>query len=233
MMLSRSPRPVTSPVVHNGRSLLNRQNQHLHGPSGNPQLTLAKRRVSVPAGGRDSSQGGSFIASTIQAQKHPPRHLRWTILALQISPRPLHSNGQWFLQPSRRVQLVLTHQHPVEPHRETQRVALYPALPPALPALPLLSVVLKTCLPSSQIQKPAPSLQIHCKCELQTGLRDRGSGNCKRRRCLYLDQWSLAVPASIDLATLTWRVMYLHRADSWSSTCGTDGRLWVQMTWRR
>jgi len=99
--------------------------------------------------------------------------------------------------------LVVTHQHPAEPQRQTQRVTLYPAPHPALIALPLLSPVLKTCLPPSRMEKSARSLQIHCECKLQRGFRDRGIGNCQRRQCLHLDQWSLAVAASIDLVTPT------------------------------
>jgi len=83
------------------------------------------------------------------------------------------------------------------------------------------------------IQKPTRSLQIHSERELLKRFRERGSGNCNRRQCLHLDQWSPAVAASIDLVTQTWRVLCLQRADSWSSTCGTDGRLWVQATWRQ
>jgi len=165
----------------------------------------------------------------------PPPHLRWTILVLQILinawliPRPLHSDGQSILQPPRWVQAFVAHQHPEEP----QRFVLYPASHPALLLLPLLSEVLKTCQPPSLIQKPAWSVQIHSERDLLKRIRDRGSGNRNRRRCLHLDQWSPAIAASINLVTETWRVLCLPRADSWSSTCGTDGRLWVQPTWRQ
>ena len=71
-MLSKSPHPVTSPVVRNVQSLSNRQNQQTRGPSGYSQLPPAQRRVSVPAGERDSSQRGSSIASTIQGQNSTP-----------------------------------------------------------------------------------------------------------------------------------------------------------------
>jgi hypothetical protein len=72
MMPSQSPHSVTSPVVQNVRSLSNRQNQQKRGPSGNSQLPPAKRRVSVLDGNRDSSQGGSSVASTIQGQNSTP-----------------------------------------------------------------------------------------------------------------------------------------------------------------
>jgi len=71
-MPSQSRHLDTTPVVRNVRSLANRQNQQKRGPSGNSQLPPAKRRVSVPAGERDSTQGGSSVASTIQGQNSIP-----------------------------------------------------------------------------------------------------------------------------------------------------------------
>jgi hypothetical protein len=71
-MPSQSTHPDTTPVVRNVRSLANRQNQQKRGPSGNSQLPPPKRRVSVPAGERDSSQGGSSVRSTIQRQNSTP-----------------------------------------------------------------------------------------------------------------------------------------------------------------
>jgi hypothetical protein len=71
-MHSQSSHPDTTPVVRNVRSLANRQNQQKRGPSGNSQLPPAKRRVSVPVGERDSSQGESSVPSTIQGQNSTP-----------------------------------------------------------------------------------------------------------------------------------------------------------------
>ena len=71
-MPSHSPHPATTPVVRNVRSLVNRQNPQKCGPSGNSQHLPAKRRVSVPAGERDSSQGGSSVPSTSQGQNSTP-----------------------------------------------------------------------------------------------------------------------------------------------------------------
>jgi len=68
-MPSRTPHLVTSPVVRNVRS---RQNQPTRGHSGNSEIPPAKRRASVPAGERDSSQGGSSVASTNQGQISTP-----------------------------------------------------------------------------------------------------------------------------------------------------------------
>jgi hypothetical protein len=123
-MPSRSPHPDTTPVVRNVRSLANCQNQQKRGPSGNSQLPHAKRRVSVPAGERDFSQGGSFVPSTIQGQNSTPSSsLNNSLLEISLNtwlpPRPLHSDGQYLLQPPRRVQAVVTHQLPAQPYRQT------------------------------------------------------------------------------------------------------------------
>ena len=72
MMPSQSPHHVTSPVVRYVRCLSNRQNQQKRGPSGTSELPPTQRCVSVPAGERDSSQGGSSVAFTIQGQNSTP-----------------------------------------------------------------------------------------------------------------------------------------------------------------
>jgi len=71
-MPSQRPHPDTTRVVRNVRSLANGHNQQKRGPAGKYQLPPAKRRVSVPAGERDSSQEGSFVPSTIQYQNSTP-----------------------------------------------------------------------------------------------------------------------------------------------------------------
>jgi len=71
-MPSQSTQPGTTPIVQNIRSLANRQNQQKGGPLGNSQLPPHKRRVSVLAGERDSSQGGSSVHSTIQGHNSTP-----------------------------------------------------------------------------------------------------------------------------------------------------------------
>jgi len=84
----------------------------------------------------------------------PPPQLCGAILTLQItlnmwlSPHLLHSHSQYILQLLYWVQAVVVHQIQEEAHRPTQRVALYPTPHQALPALPHLSAVLKTCLPA-------------------------------------------------------------------------------------
>jgi len=60
------PHPGTTPVVQIV------QKQQKCRLSGNSQIPPAKRRVSTPAGERDSSQGESSVASTIPGQKSTP-----------------------------------------------------------------------------------------------------------------------------------------------------------------
>jgi len=71
-MPSQSPHHETTLVVRNGRNLANHQNPHKRGPLVNSQHPPAKRRDSVPAGERDTSQGGSSVPSTIQGQNSNP-----------------------------------------------------------------------------------------------------------------------------------------------------------------
>jgi len=70
--LPQRPHTDRTLVVRNVWSLANSQNQQKCGASGNSQLHPAKRRVSVPAGERDSTQGGSYVPSTIQGQNSTP-----------------------------------------------------------------------------------------------------------------------------------------------------------------
>jgi len=60
--------PDTTHVVTIVRSLAKYQNQQKRWPSAYSQLPLSKRYVFVPAGERDSSQGGSSVASRMQGQ---------------------------------------------------------------------------------------------------------------------------------------------------------------------
>ena len=74
-MPSQITHPDTTPVRRNVQSLANRQNQHKRGPSGTSQQPPAKIRISVPAGERDSSPGGSSVASSIPGQNSTPSSL--------------------------------------------------------------------------------------------------------------------------------------------------------------
>jgi len=71
-MPSQTTHPDTTQVIQNVGSLANRQNKQRRGPSGYSPLPPGKRDISVPAGKRDSLQGGSSVAFTIQGQNSSP-----------------------------------------------------------------------------------------------------------------------------------------------------------------
>jgi hypothetical protein len=71
-MPSQTPHPETTPVICKIGSLANCLSQHMRGLSGNSQLPTAKRRVSIPAGKSDTSQGGSSVPCTIHGQNYTP-----------------------------------------------------------------------------------------------------------------------------------------------------------------
>jgi hypothetical protein len=93
-----------TPVVRNVRSLAKRQNQHKRGPSGNSQLPPAKRRISVLAGERDSSQGGSFVPSTIQGQNSIPssslNNSRVADITQHVASNPLTTQRRSIITPT-------------------------------------------------------------------------------------------------------------------------------------
>ena len=88
-MNSQSSHPVTSLVL---RNVWSRQNRPKHGPSGNSQPPPAKQHVSVPAGDRDSSQGGSSVAYTVQGQNCTPSSSLNNSSVADITP----SSTQWW-----------------------------------------------------------------------------------------------------------------------------------------
>jgi len=71
-MFSKSPHPDTTPVVRNVWSFAHHLIQQECGSLVNSQLPHVERRVCVPAVKRDTSQGGSSVASTIQGQNSTP-----------------------------------------------------------------------------------------------------------------------------------------------------------------
>jgi len=105
---SERPRPDTSPVVQDAWSLGNLLNQPKCGHSGNSQHRLTTRRVSVLAGKRDSTQGGSSIASTIQGKNSMPSFSRNTspvaVLTEPMTP-PVPMDQFWGSAQSSPVQL--------------------------------------------------------------------------------------------------------------------------------
>ena len=137
------------------------------------------------------------------------------------------------------MQAVIAHQHLEEPHRQTQCVALYPALHPAFLALPLLTAVLKTYLRPSVIQKRIRLLQIHRKWELHKGLQ--------RQRQWQLQQQAVSTPPSIvsvshsipqlgytdmmSLVIATVRVLELNMGNQWLFMNASDTEMVSYATW--
>ena len=207
-MTSQSTHPDTTPVVQYDRSHANRHNQQKGGPSGNSQLPPAKRRIAVPAGERDSSQGRSFVPSTIQGQNStPPSSLNNSRVAdisqcvtstqsttqrrSIITPTAtLGTSSCDRPAPSRTIQTDSTH-----------RVISSPASGIASTPTPLSGLEnLPTPIPNPEARA---IITNPLKRQLRKRIRDRGSGDNNRRRCLHLDQWCRAVAASIDFVTHT------------------------------
>jgi len=236
-MPSQSPHPDMTPVVRIVWSLANHHNQQKCGPWGNSQLPPATRRIAVPAGERDCSQEGSSVASTIHGQNSSP----WSSLNIScvayitehVTSTPVATQWQSVITPT--AMPGTSSRSTPAPGGTSQTDSTHRFVSTLASGIASTTTPLSGLenLPSqSLIQKSAWSLQIHCEREQQKAIRDWGCGNCKRRRCLHVDQWSPAVTASIDLVTPTRRVLYLQRADAWSFTCGTDTRLSVHATWR-
>jgi hypothetical protein len=80
-MPTQSPLPGTTPVV---RIV---QKQSKRRPLGNSQLPPAQRRVSAPAGERDSSQGASSVASSIPGQNSTPSSSLYNSAVAYITQR--------------------------------------------------------------------------------------------------------------------------------------------------
>jgi hypothetical protein len=203
-MHSQSPHPETTPVVRNVRSRANHHNQPKRGPSGNSQHPTAMRRVFVLVSERDSSQGESSVHSTIQGQ-------HFTLSSSLNSSRVADVNQCVTSTPTatqrRSINTPTTtlgtssRSTPAPGGTSTHRVVSSPTTGIVITPTPLRGLEI---LPTpSIIQKPAQSLQIHSERQLLKRIRDRGSGNCNRRLCLHLDQWSPADAACIELVTQT------------------------------
>jgi len=232
-MPSQSPHLDMTPVVWTVRSLANRPNQQKRGHLGNSQLPPAKRRVTVPAGERDSIQGGSSVASTIQGQNSIPssslNNSRIADINQHVTSTPCATQRR-AINTTTTTPVTSSRSTPAPGGTSTRCVVSRPAFGIGITPTPLSG------LENLPTPIPNPEARAIITNPLRTWaterIRDKGSGNCNRRRCLHLDQWSPAVAASIDLVTPTWCVWCLQQADSWSSTCRTESRLWVQATWR-
>jgi hypothetical protein len=129
-----------TPVVQNVRSVANRQHQPKGGCWGNSQLLPAKRRVSLPAGERDSTQGWNSVASTIQGQNSIPSSLLNNSRVADITQRvtsTLSATQPWSINTSIATLVTSGHSTPVPGVTSTRHVVSSPAFGIAITPTPL------------------------------------------------------------------------------------------------
>jgi hypothetical protein len=192
-MPSQSPHPDKTPVIRNVRSLANGQNQQKHGPSGNAEFPPAKRLVSIPAGKRDSSQGGTSVPCTIQRQistssslnnsriaeitqritSTPSPTQRWSIITPAATPGTSSCNTP---APSGTIQTDSTH-----------RVISSPASGIASTPTPL----------SGQENLPTPIPNPEARVIITHPLRTRATEKIQRQRQWQLQPQGVSTPRSM------------------------------------
>jgi len=233
-MPSHSPHPVTSPVVRNLRS---GQNQQKHGPSGYSQLPPAKRRVSVPAGERDSAQGGSSVASTIQGQNSTPSSSLNNSRFADITPSPTQRRS--IITPTARPS-TSSRNTPApsgtSPTESTRRVESSPASGIASTPTPLRGLeILRTPNPAPEARaiitnplqtRAAERNQRQRQWDLQTLVvstpRSVVSGSCSIHRCghSYVTPLQFAMGRLLEL-DMGNRRPFMSASDLETVTCAT------------
>jgi len=194
MMPSQRPHPVTSPVVRNVRSNSNRRIQQKSGSSGNSHHPPAKRRVSVPAGKRDSSQGGRSVASTIQGQNSTPSSLlnnsRDADITERVTSTPSSTQGRSIITPTA-TPGTSSRNTPapsgITQTNSTHRVVSSPA-----------SVIASTPTPLSGLENlPTPILNPEARAIITNPLRMRASERNQRQRQWQLQPQAVSTPRSV------------------------------------
>jgi hypothetical protein len=199
-MPSQSTHPDKTLVVRNVQSLANHQTQQKHGALGNSQLPPPGRQVSVPAGERDSSQGGSSVRSTIQGQNSAPssslNNSRVAAITQRVTSTPSATQRPSIINPTATLgtssQNTPAHSGTIQTD-STGRVVSSPA-----------SGIASNPTPLSGLENlPTPIPNPEARTISTNPLRTRATENCNCTRSLHLDQWSPAVAASIDMVTQT------------------------------
>jgi len=193
-MPSQSPHPDMTPVVRNVWSLANRQNQRKRGPSGNVQLPPAKWRVSVLAGERDSSPGGSSVPSTIQGQNSTPSSLlnnsRVADITQRVTSTPSATQRRWIITPTATpgTSSRYTPAPSVTIQTEsTRRVVSSPA-----------SVIASTPTPLGGLETlPTPIPDPETRAIITNPLRTRATEKNQRQREWQLQPQALSTPQSM------------------------------------
>jgi len=189
-MPSEIHHPDTSPVIRDVRSLVNRQNQRMRGPSGNPQLPPVKISVFVQAGKRDSSQGGSSIASTIQGQNTTPTSSQNNSRVADITKR-VTSTPSAIQRLSTATPGTSSRSTPAPGGTSqtdpTRRVVSSPASGIAITPTPLSSL--------GNLPTPIPNLEAHAI--ITNPLWTLASGKNQRQRQQQLQPQAVSTPQSV------------------------------------
>jgi len=186
-MPSQSAHLDTTPVVRNVRSLANRQNQPNRGPSGNSQLPPAKRRISVPAGERDSTQGRSSVASTIQGQNSIPSSSLNNSRVADISQRVTSTSSatqRRSINTSTATPVTSSRSTPAAGGTATRRVVSSPAFGIAITPTPLSGLEnLPTLIPNPE-----------ARAIITNPLRTRATEKNQRQRQWQLQPQAVSTP---------------------------------------
>jgi hypothetical protein len=193
-MPSHSTHPDTTPVVRNVRRLANRQNQQKRGPSGNSQLPPLKRCVSVPAGERNSSHGGSSVRSTIQGQNSTPssslNNSRVADITQRVTATPPATQRLSIITPTARPG-TSSHNTPAPSETiqtdSTRRIVSCPA-----------SGIASTPTPLSGLENlPTPIPNPEARAIITNPLRTRATEKNQRHRQWQLQPQTVSTPRSM------------------------------------
>jgi len=233
-MPSQRPQHDTTPVVWNIRTFPNCQNQKC-GHSGNSQLPPAKRSVSVPAGESDSAQEGSSAPSTIHGQNSTPLSSLNNARVEDITEcmNFTLSSTEWHLIITPTATLGTSSRNTPAPSGTIQTDSTHHGV--ASPA----SSIANTRTPLSGLENlstPIPNPEAHAI--IANPLRTQANETNHSPRQWQFQPQAVSTPRSmVSDSHSIHRVghsdmmhLVLQRADSWSSTCETDGGLWVQAT---
>ena len=189
-MPSQSPHLDTSPVVRNVRSLANHQNEQQCGPSGNCQLLPAYRLVSVPAGERDSTPGGSSVASTIQGQNtipsSPLNNSRIADISQPVTSTPSATQRRTINTPTT-TPVTSSRSTPAPRGTATRRVVSSPAFGIAITPTPLSGLEnLPTLIPNTE-----------ARAIITNPLQTRATEKNQRQRPWQLQRQAVSTPSSM------------------------------------
>ena len=236
-ILSQSPHHDTPPAIQNVRGLFNHPKQQQHGPVGNSQLLPAKRRIFLPAGEWDSSQGGSSMASTIHGQNSSPwtslnnshvanitQHVTSTqsatpLWSINTATATLSASGGSTPAAEATSQIDSLHHVVFSPTFgiTTTTTPLYGLdNPPTTIPNPIAHTIIINPLLTWATERNHWQRQWQLQPQVVSTSREVVSSSCSIHHFGHSD----------------WRFLYLQQADSWSSTCASDSSLWVQATWR-